>query len=286
LENNSLRDSVEKIIYLIIFLSISGGVIKTLGSVLGGSKSVFVDAMTCIANSLSIILILRFFKVGLKPPDVDHHYGHGRMILGGQISTLMLYSFVAGVIVVDLLESVSTGYTISISAPIFASIGMIPYIFAIIISRKYSSITLAYTSFTIVELIESGVSITTSFGGATISYLIDFAGAIALTSYLFYELVKHFRGFVFMMSDIAPEGVVEEVAKSIARHGVGVEKIRIRKVIENVYQGDIVVTVPPNMSLEMAHEIADKIGCELKDKYNLEASIHLEPSKKKEGDQR
>jgi divalent metal cation (Fe/Co/Zn/Cd) transporter len=50
-----------------VVLSIAGGTLKIAGGVLGRSKSVFVDALTSIANSLAIVLVLKFFRAGTEP---------------------------------------------------------------------------------------------------------------------------------------------------------------------------------------------------------------------------
>jgi divalent metal cation (Fe/Co/Zn/Cd) transporter len=41
--------------------------LKIAGGVLGGSKSVFVDALTSVADSLAVVLVLKFFRVCMEP---------------------------------------------------------------------------------------------------------------------------------------------------------------------------------------------------------------------------
>ena len=159
-------NDVRRTMALLVALSLVGGVLKIAGGALGGSKSVFVDALTSIANSLAIILVLKFFKASMEPPDGDHHYGHHRLTLGGPISMLMLYSFVAGVVVLDLANSASKSYEVGYEAPLFAAIAVIPYGTAVLMARS-CSLTAGYASFTVVELIESATSITSSMCGAS-----------------------------------------------------------------------------------------------------------------------
>ncbi|MCS7108743.1 MAG: cation transporter [Sulfolobales archaeon] len=271
--------SAERIAASLIVLSIVGGLLKIYGSFVGGSKSIFVDALTSAANTLAIVLILRFFKVGAVPPDRDHPYGHYRLALGGSISMLMLYSFVAGIVILDLINSFNKPYTVNYESPLYAAVALIPYGIAIYVGRKGNSILSGYAGFTAVELIESLISITSSIGGIAVSYLVDYAGATILTAYLLRELTISIRDVVNLVSDIAPDDVVEKVFNDVTSHGLEVGRVRVRKVLENVYQGDVVVKLPPNTSVEDSHKVADIIEKELKSR-GIDILVHVEPNSK------
>lgn len=261
----------------IIFLSGIGGLFKILGGFIGGSKSVFVDALTSIANTIAIVMMYEFFNISIEPPDEDHHYGHHRIGLGGPILTLMLYSFIAGVIVIDLYETFGNPYTVGILAPIFACIGLIPYTLAIALARYIGGTVTYYARFTAIEIIESGVTIAVAFAGVLINYLIDFIGAIALSSYILIELAKSFKEILEYISDIASKEIVRNIKSILDSHGITAERIRIRKIAEDLYQGDIVVKLPSNISIEEAHQIIDLIEKETKEKLDTEVTIHIEP---------
>ncbi len=271
-----------RIFIAIIFLSAIGGFFKILGGFVGSSKSVFVDALTSIANTLAIVIMYKFFNISMEPPDEDHHYGHHKMVLGGPISTLMLYSFVAGIIVIDLYETFGKPYTVGILAPIFACIGLAPYILAIALARYIGGTFSYYARFTVIEIIESMTTIAVAFAGALINYLIDFAGAIALSCYLLIELTKSFREILEYISDAAPKEVIRNLESILNGYGITAKRIRIRRIAENLYQGDIVVKLPPNISIEKAHQLIDLLEKKLKDRLNAEITIHTEPESEKE----
>lgn len=265
---------------LIIFLSALGGLFKILGGFIGGSKSVFVDALTSIANTLAVVMMYKFFSASVEPPDEDHHYGHHRMGLGGPISTLLLYSFVTGVIVVDLYRAFDEPYAVSMIAPALACMGLLPYSLAMFLAKHVSSSAVYYIRFTSVEVIESAVTIITAFAGAIVSYLIDFIGAIALTSYLFIELTKSFREILMYVSDTASKDIVRGLQSILSNRGIVAERIRVRKVAENLYQGDVVVKLSPSISIEKAHQIVDSVERDAREKLNVEITIHIEPESK------
>lgn len=271
------RTGIEKTLAILITLSIVGGVLKIYGSIIGGSKSVFVDAMTSIANTLAIVLILRFFRVSIEPPDADHHYGHHRLAVGGSISMLMVYSFVVGVVILDLVNSAGRAYEVGYESPLYATLALVPYGVAVVIAKRSYSIVSGYGGFTAVELIESFVSIASSLGGIAVSYLVDFLGATALTVYLVFELAKSFREVVLAISDVAPEEVIEKIRRAVESHGVEVDRVRVRRVIEDVYHGDIVVRFASNTPVEDAHRVADDIEKELKS-HGIDVTVHVEPA--------
>lgn len=268
---------ITKTFIILIILSMVGGAIKIWGSHIGGSRSVFVDAMTSIANTLSVALMFKFFKAGMEPPDKDHHYGHHRLILGGAISTLMLYSFVAGIIILNLVSVWGKPYEVDYESPLCAIVALIPYGLAIHIAKRSHSVTTLYAGFTAIEIIESGISIGSSIGGVFVSYIIDFIGALILTVYLFIELTKNFRSVVSAISDIAPKDIVEKIFKIVKDHGLEADRVRIRRVMEGVYQGDIIIRIPSDTSIEYAHQISDSIEKKLKEN-GIDVTVHIEPS--------
>ncbi len=280
---NSIHVGLEWIhdwrVWLVLVTSSAGAIVKLAGGVLYGSRALFVDAMTSIANLVALIATMHYYAKTMLPPDLDHHFGHHRLGFAGSLVTLIAYSFVAGVVVDDLVNI--EPYRVSVYAPIYAILGFIFYSIAIVVSRRISEYFTPYSSFTVSELIESSTVIVASLLGSMYSYITDYIGAIAITLYLFYELQETARDMVKVLSDIAPPpNIVEEVKKTIEKWNVKVEKIRLRMIREGYYQGDVIIRLQPNITVEEAHRIADRIEYELKKRYNIEATIHIEPCTK------
>lgn len=85
---------------LLMVVLVSGliaSLLKIAGGVLYGSNTLFVDAATSFANIISLFTTLAFNRITVIPPDSDHHFGHERYEYAGILSTLIVYSFVAGV---------------------------------------------------------------------------------------------------------------------------------------------------------------------------------------------
>jgi len=243
---------------LTILFSGLGGVFKILGGVLYGSKAVFVDAMTSIANLMALLLAVRYWRDSLKPPDEDHHFGHYKLAFGGSISTLMIYSFVAGVVTLRLAEL--REYTVSLEAPMMAFLGVSCYLIAIAISRRLRGVFTHYSKFTISELIEGVVVITSSLAGALLSYLIDYVGALFLTLYIFYELRDVFSEVMEYVGDRAPSpDVTKIVREEFSKNNLSLDSLRLRNVDGTHYQGVATVLVNPEEDMVSLSRRVDEV---------------------------
>lgn len=263
-------------IWTIIISNILGATTKFIGGYFYGSKALFVDALTSLANLIALIATIYYYSKTHLPSDSDHHFGHHRLGFAGALVTVTAYSFVAGLVVADLLYT--KAYSVEVNAPLLALIGLIFYSISIYTSRRISEYFGPYSAFTISELLESITVIVASLLGYLYTYIVDYIGAIIIVSYLFYELQDTLRDLVRLLSDVAPPiKLIEETRKTIEKHGVRVERIRLRLVREGFYQGDVTIRLPPNVTIREAHKIADIIERELKNKYNMDVAIHVEP---------
>lgn len=233
-----------------------GGAFKILGGVLYGSKAVFVDAMTSIANLLALLLATRYWKSSLKPPDEDHHFGHYKLAFGGSISTLMIYSFVAGLVTFELIEL--REYTVSLEAPLMAFLGVSCYVIAILTSRKLRGVFMHYSRLTTSELIEGATVIASSLAGALFSYLIDYVGALILALYIFYELREVFSEVMECVGDAAPPlDVMKVIEEEFSKNDLSLDNLRLRNIDGAHYQGAATVLVSPEDDISV---LSRKVG--------------------------
>lgn len=229
-----------------------------MGGVLYGSKAIFVDAMTSIANLLALLLAIRYWKSSLKPPDEDHHFGHYKLAFGGSISTLIIYSFVAGLVTFKLIEL--REYTVSLEAPLMAFLGVSCYVIAISASRKLRGVFTHYSKFTVSELIEGAVVVASSLAGALLSYLIDYAGALILALYIFYELREVFSEIMEYVGDTAPPlDVTKVVREEFSKNNLSLSNLRLRNVDGMHYQGAATVLVSPEDDILVLSRRVDKV---------------------------
>ncbi len=263
-----------KLLVIILLLSISGTIVKTVGGIIYGSRSLFVDALTCFANLVAIISTIYFYRASLMPPDTDHHYGHHKLGFGGTIVSMLAYSFVAGIAVSTLIETHE--YHVYIQAVWMAVAGFFLYLGAIILANRAGEFFRAYAVFTISELIESGTVIVASLGGAIINYMIDYAGAVIITIYIFIELYDTGKKVIMYLSDIAPpQEFIERVRRLVEEHGFSLVSLKMRRISESVIHGDLVVRSREDIDIKKLVEHIKHIKEELREKYGLDCSIEL-----------
>lgn len=212
--------------------------------------------MTSVANLLALLLAVRYWRSSLKPPDEDHHFGHYKLAFGGSITTLMIYSFVAGLVVLKLTDL--REYTVSLEAPLMALLGVLCYVIAVLASSKLRGVFMHYSKFTVSELIEGVAVITSSLAGALFSYLIDYAGAVILTLYIFYELREVFSEVMEYVGDAAPSLDLTRVVKEeFNKNGLSLGNLRLRNIDGTHYQGVATVLVRPEDDIVI---LSKKVG--------------------------
>lgn len=264
----------------ILSLSIIGGIIKIVGGVYYGSKALLVDAFTSFGNILAAILVIYYYNRSLAPPDKDHMFGHHRLTIAGPIYTVVIYSAIFGIASMELINTAGKPYIVSEYAPIMAGIGFIVYLIAIGLSRKMDIALKIYATFTGSELIESIVTILASLSGAYLSYIIDFLGAIILATFIVYEVYFSISNIVGIVSDETSREIIGDIKRELKLLNINIGRIRVRRIIENIYHGDITIMVPPDTSISDAHELADYIEDRLRKKYNIDLTIHIEPEER------
>ncbi|HDI02318.1 MAG TPA: cation transporter [Ignisphaera sp.] len=263
------------LLVLVVLLALIGGLLKIIGGLLYGSRSLLVDALTSFANIAALLFTLYYYRLSTMPPDTDHPFGHYRLGVGGKIAVMISYSFVAGIAISELLTS--THYTVSLYSVYFALLGFIVYLGVIYVARLIGGIFKTYSAFTVSELIESIVVILAALGGAVISYLIDYTGAILLTLYIFYEIKETFSEAIVIISDTAPSSdLIRRINEVVGKYGLKVIRSRIRFLEPGRYHGDIKVSIPRDINIDELIKILRSLKKELYEELGVDASIEID----------
>ncbi len=228
------------VLMAVLGLAVAASLVKILGALLYGSRALYVDGLTSIANIVAIVAGVYYAGVSTLPPDSDHPYGHARLGYGAVVVAVAAYSFVAGVASAELLSA--TAYTVEVGSVYAAAAGTLLYVAVIYAAKKASGFLRAYSAFTWSEVIEGVVVAFSAYMGASYSYVIDYAGALVILGYLFYELQSEIRGLIYELSDTAPpQPMVSLVNKILSSHGLRPRKVRLRMVAPGRVHGDVIV---------------------------------------------
>jgi len=257
-----------------LVLSAVGAVFKIVGGIGYGSRAVFVDALTCIANLGAGLIVYRHLRLSELPPDADHPFGHKRLVLQGLIWMLIIYSFVAGFSAALLYYSAG-GYEVESGAYKFALAGTLAYAASVALAARGGFAGASYAGFTFSEVIEGVVTTASAFAGYRYAYIYDLAGGVIILAYLVYELWHEAREIGRLVADVAEREVAEKVRREFERRGLRVKRLRLRMVVPGEYQGDAVVEAG-DIPYEVADLLADEAVEEIREKYNVDLVVHID----------
>ncbi|MEM2739480.1 MAG: cation-efflux pump [Candidatus Bathyarchaeia archaeon] len=263
---------------------------KAIAAVSTGSLILKAEAFDSILDIVNMMMVYLAVRVSMNPPDVDHHYGHGKV---ESLVAFIEALFILIVVMLILYEAVQRIVNpVSIANPI---LGISLMAFAIIIdltllvhsrraSTRYSSPALEACSVnmlgdiarSIPELVCFAFMVSSSF------YILDVAASIVLSIILAREAYRLLFKSSGILLDRAPTGVAERISSIIS--GIDavedVKHIRVRSLGDR-FQVDVSLSIKSDYSITEAHGIADYIEEKVRALYmNTDVTIHIEPSKK------
>lgn len=237
----------------------TASLVKIMGAVLYGSRALYIDGLTSAANMVAAAAGVYYAYISRRPPDLDHHYGHVRLGYGAIMVAVAAYSFVAGVGVSELM--VVEPYSVSYGSVYAAVAGTLLYVVAIYSARRASGFLRAYSVFTWSEVLEGVVVAVSAYMGITVSYIIDYGGAVVILSYIFYEIMREIRDLIVELSDTAPPHTVYvEIKELLRENGLIPLGLRLRVVSPGIIHGDALVKASrENISVAEFAELVSRV---------------------------
>ena len=242
-------------------------VVKFAAGILGHSAAMIADAIHSLTDFATDVVVLVFVKLGNKPKDKDHDYGHGKYeTLATAIIGISL--FVVGVMIcytgINKTYRAIEGETLQqpgVVALVAAIVSIVlkewAYQFTVRVGRKYHS--------------EAVVAVLDPLAAIIVSaFISNAAWGLVLQS------VKE-------LTDASLPDAEEEEIMKLANEESGVREIHNLQTrrIGNKIAIEMHVRMPGSLSLYEAHEHATDIEKRLKEKFGADThvGIHLEPIK-------
>jgi cation diffusion facilitator family transporter len=279
-----------KILILILFLNLLVAVAKAIFGILSGSLSMISDAFHSSFDSLSNIIGIIATTIAMREADYNHPYGHGKFESLGTLfigSLLLITSFW---IVKEAYIRLKTNFspeisTITVSVMILT---IIVNIFVYSYERKKgeelgSHILIADSSHTKSDIYVS-LSVLGSFLLIKLGLnLVDPLLALAIAILIAKMGVGIAKESAMVLTDAKLIECEEEIKRAILEvEGVeGYHKFRCRGKPGEMY-ADVHITVHPSLTVEEAHEIAERVEKKITKEFDFikEITIHLEPENK------
>lgn len=270
-----------------IFSNIVLFFIKLLIGIIANSVSIIADSFNNLFDSLSSIITLFGFKLGSKPADKEHPFGHGRMeYIAGFIISL--------IIIIVGIEFLKTSF-LKILNPeeIVFNKAIIIILFITVLIKMWQSLFNKKLG----KLIDSHSLIATSADSRN-DALVTITTIISLFIFKFFNLnIDGYFGIfisIFLMysgysliketlSLLLGEAIDEKLAEKIKNialefEGVlGVHDILVHNYGPNKSIASLHVEVSNETCINVAHEMIDEIENKVRKELGIFLTIHMDP---------
>jgi len=282
--------------YLEAWISILGNlllfIIKFLFGTSLNSISLIAEAFHSLSDVLTSIVVLLGFKMGDKPPDKEHPYGHGRLEQIATIIIAIMLLIVSYDLIKDSLkrilspQKVSFNYLVLIFMILSALFKEWMARFSIYLGKKINSSTLIadawhHRSDAIASIL---VGIGLIFVNLNLYFLdgILGIGVSLLLAWIGIELLKSSSSFLI------GEAPNEELLKNIEQIVLSTPGVlNMHDLMIHDYQNNKIISlhveIDENLSAKDAHKIALEVQDKLKKKIeNSNISVHIDPKGERE----
>ncbi|MBN1548658.1 MAG: cation transporter [Syntrophaceae bacterium] len=268
---------------------------KLLAGYFGDSEAVFADGIESASDFIAILSTLVALKIGRKPFDKEHPYGHGK---AESISAIMVafIIFTAGAGI--LYKAVHTIFAGNYLEPHL--IAVVAAFFTIIVKETIYHITHRVSKQLESPAVEAiakdhhkdaltSVATLIGVGGAYfgISFLDPLAAALTAL-FIFHIGWVTFRSAICDLMDSQVSGDILDAITSIAESVTGVERVHeIRGRRSGQYMIiDLKLEMDPEMTVKRSHEIATEVKRQIFVKISNigDVMIHINPSREEHED--
>lgn len=291
-------DKVARIAGLSIAVAVAVMGIKYVAYLVSGSVALFSDAAESIVNVMTAIAALAAIRIGSKPPDKDHPFGHhkaeffaaifeGAMII---IAAILIISKASTALKAGVeLETPGLGLLINASATVINAAWA-----SVLISRgnAWRSPALVADGWHVATDVMTSIGVIAGLILAIITgwHILDPLIAVAVALNILWTGYRIALDSMSRLMDQAASPEIESKIRSvIAVNGGGAlqaHDIRTRQAGRALFI-EFHLVVPGEMSVNAAHEICDRIEVAIEREIEgSEAVIHVEPDHKAKDEKR
>ena len=272
-------------------------VLKFAAGILGHSAAMIADAIHSLTDFATDVVVLVFVKLGNKPMDKDHDYGHGKYeTLATAIIGISLFAVGVMICWSGLVKTYQAlcgeqlqqpGIVALVAAVASVALKEWAYQFTVRTGRKYHSEAVVANAWHHRSDALSSIGTMMGIGGAILLgshwAVLDPLAAIVVSVFIIKAAWSLVMQSVKELTDASlSEKEEDEILKTASEEeGVGeIHNLRTRR-IGNKIAIEMHVRMPGSLSLYAAHERATAIEQRLKQKYGADThvGIHLEPIK-------
>lgn len=255
------------------------------------SIAIIADAWHTLSDSLTSLVVIIGFKVSSKPADKKHPYGHGRAEI---ISSVIIGTMLAIVGFNFLIASIQR--FINHQSASYGNLAIIVFIISVILKEGLAQFSIrAGKKINSQSLIADGwhhrsdalmsflVLVGIFMGGYF--WWVDSIMGIIVSLVIFYTTYIILKESISTLIGEEPsedlEAEIRKIVTNSASHDVKLHHLHSHKYGDNK-ELTFHIRLPADMRLEDAHSIAEELEKKIREKMNIETTIHLEPIRVRE----
>ncbi|MCD4818849.1 MAG: cation diffusion facilitator family transporter [Candidatus Cloacimonetes bacterium] len=284
--NNKIQKKIKAIAFFSILINIFLFILKIWVGIISNSISIIADAWHTLSDSITSIILFISVKLSEKPPDKEHPFGHGRYdLIAALIINVLLISIGVHFFQKSFARLHSTNfYEKSLFTIIVVIISIIVKemmaIWAITSGKKFKSKALisdgwhhrsdAFTSLIVL------ISISFINKYPWIDGVLGILISCVIIFVAFFILKKSISSLI---GEDINEGFKTEIINQIQKsynYELNAHHFHLHE-YGNHKELTFHINLPGNFTLEKSHTIATDIENDLKIKFKMEVTIHLEP---------
>lgn len=275
---------------MIIRLGIIG--FELVGVILFGSSALLMDALASFLDVVSTLLLVLSIKMAGKPPDTEHPFGHGRYepLVGLQLG-IVLALIGAGMLIQQSFQLAGNPSNIVLDKRTwifpFVALILLEICYRVMIrtAKKHHSPAMAADAYHYrvdgLTSLFATIALLLSAFFPVWSLIFDHIGAIVIAGMMIGLGIYAAKNNLNQLMDRIPNPAFFEKVREAARAVEGVkdtEKIRIQLYGPDAHV-DIDVEVDPQLSVEVAHKISQKVRAEIQKNWPAvrDVTVHIEP---------
>jgi len=263
-------------------------IFKLLAGIFGFSFAIIADAIDSFLDCLIAGAIYGGLRIGEKPPDENHPYGHGNVetIVAFLVALIILASGIfIGVSAIHLIthkefETPATIALIAAAISIVIKEGLLRY--TLKVGKRNSSPAIIANAWNYRSDAYSSVAALAGILGARLAFpYLDPIAGLVISAVIVKMSLTLLRPNIGILMDERPDpAVLDKIrVKSLELEGVrAVDSVKVHRCGSN-FIIDIEVAVDSNLTVEQGHQVASKVKNNLQNKIKhvQDVMIHVNP---------
>ena len=266
----SPENAGRKVTLLGLFVNAFLILLKFIAGIFGNSQALIADAVHSISDLFTDVVVLFGIKIGRKPPDEEHHFGHARIetlasaIVGlALIGTAVYLGIEAALNIHRHTEHHPTGIAL-LGAGVSIALKEALYRYTVLIGRRLKSQLIVANAWHHRSDALSSVAVLLGVAGTLINpswHILDAFAALIVSFFIIKVGFDILRKTLREFTDTAPRPEIIEKLMQLSRTVEGVmdaHDLRVRT-SGGFYQAEIHIVVDGQLTVVEGHRIAKTV---------------------------